>query len=281
MTDPLRDIPGMRKRERTWKDEVRERVRERRMQRGAAAELPLFPDAEPAEPEPPPPSLEMETEAEVESAAPVAVEAEPPLIEDVFDLPLRATETPARAPVAVPETPRHFDMQIGEPADAGLEAAGRGPRLDVWLDDAVTKPPGPVERPAGYFERAQAAAVDLVLLLGVWSVVLYFASRTAHVSLLGLKPAWPYLAGYLAFLGLVYACYFTGTTGQTVGKIAGGLRVLHASGRPPGYSRAFARAALGVLGVALALVGLAPMLVDPARRALHDRLLRTRVVKVA
>jgi len=57
--------------------------------------------------------------------------------------------------------------------------------------------------------------------------------------------------------------------------------VVHASGRPPGYARAFARAALGVLGVALALVGLAPMLVDPARRALHDRLLRTRVVKVA
>jgi uncharacterized RDD family membrane protein YckC len=279
VTEPLRDIPGMRKRERTWKDEVRERVRERRMQRGAAAELPLFPDAELAHPEPPPPPLEME--AEVESTAPVAVPAEPSLIEEVFDLPLRGTETPARAPGAVPETPRYAEMQIGEPTDAGLEETGRRPRLDAWLDDAVAKPAGPVERPAGYFERAQAAAVDIVLLLGVWSVVLYFAGRTAHVSLVGLKPAWPYLAGYLAFLGLVYACYFTGTTGQTVGKIAGGLRVVHASGRPPGYARAFARAALGVLGVALALVGLAPMLVDPARRALHDRLLRTRVVKVA
>ena len=30
----LREIPGLRKRERTWKDEVRERVRHRRQQRG-------------------------------------------------------------------------------------------------------------------------------------------------------------------------------------------------------------------------------------------------------
>ena len=40
--EPLREIPGLRKRERTWKDEVRERVRERRKFRGAPGELPLF-----------------------------------------------------------------------------------------------------------------------------------------------------------------------------------------------------------------------------------------------
>jgi uncharacterized RDD family membrane protein YckC len=273
VTDPLRDIPGMRKRERTWKDEVRERVRDRRLQRGAAVELPLFPDTEPIET----PSALPSRDAEVERPAPVV--ANPTATEeDVFDLPLREVETPAAAP-ALREFPRAPAMELGEPA-AEIEPADRGPRLDTWLDEAP-RPAAPVERPAGYFERAQAAAVDLVLLLAVWTVVLYFASRTAHVTLLGLRPAWPYLAAYLAFLGLVYACYFTGTTGQTVGKIAGGLRVVHAGGRPPGYGRAFARAALGVLGVALALVGLAPMLIDPARRALHDRLLRTRVVKVA
>jgi uncharacterized RDD family membrane protein YckC len=272
MSDPLRDIPGMRKRERTWKDEVRERVRERRLQRGAAAELPLFPDTEPIEPPSPLPSRDAEVEPPARVAAdPTATEA------DVFDLPLREVEGPA-AP-ALREFLRPPAMELGEPA-AEIEPADRGPRLDTWLDDAP-QPTSAVERPAGYFERAQAAAVDLVLLLAVWVVVLYFASRTAHVSLLGLRPAWPYLGGYLAFLGLVYACYFTGTTGQTVGKIAGGLRVVHAGGRPPGYGRAFARAALGALGVGLALVGLAPMLIDPARRALHDRLLRTRVVKVA
>ena len=39
--EPLRDIPGLRKKERTWRDEVQERVRSRRSKR-ALAGLPLF-----------------------------------------------------------------------------------------------------------------------------------------------------------------------------------------------------------------------------------------------
>jgi predicted glycogen debranching enzyme len=91
--------------------------------------------------------------------------------------------------------------------------------------------------------------------------------------------AWPWLTGYLAFLGLAYAAYFTGTTGQTLGKILFALRVVDTAGQPPGYLRAFARAALGALGVLAAGLGLLPMAFDPARRALHDRVFRTRVIR--
>jgi len=52
-----------------------------------------------------------------------------------------------------------------------------------------------------------------------------------------------------------------------------------ASGRPPGYPRALARAILGVIGTTVAGVGLLTMAFDPAVRALHDRLFRTRVVR--
>jgi len=47
--DSPRDIPGLRKREKTWRDEVQERVRSRRQKRVDAG-LPLFdqPEAEPA-----------------------------------------------------------------------------------------------------------------------------------------------------------------------------------------------------------------------------------------
>ena len=48
---------------------------------------------------------------------------------------------------------------------------------------------------------------------------------------------------YQGLLALFYAGYFTGTTGQTPGKLMTGLRVVDTSGRPPGYSRAAARAA--------------------------------------
>src|SRR5678815_2860947 len=43
--EPLREIPGLKKRERTWKDEVRERVRDRKRKRGDG-DLPLFRDGE-------------------------------------------------------------------------------------------------------------------------------------------------------------------------------------------------------------------------------------------
>jgi uncharacterized RDD family membrane protein YckC len=136
-----------------------------------------------------------------------------------------------------------------------------------------------VERPAFLRERARAAAADLALLLGLWALVVYFASRAAHVSILGLRPAWPSLLTYLAFLGVVYGGYFGGTTGQTLGKIWVGLRVVDVGGRPAGYLRSFLRTGLGALGVAAAGLGLVPMLFDPARRALHDRIFHTRVIK--
>jgi uncharacterized RDD family membrane protein YckC len=85
--------------------------------------------------------------------------------------------------------------------------------------------------------------------------------------------------GYLALLGLAYAAHFTGTTGQTLGKIVGGLRVVHRSGRRVGAIRASLRAALGVLGILALCAGIAPMFFDPARRALHDRLFGTRVIR--
>ena len=127
-------------------------------------------------------------------------------------------------------------------------------------------------------ERAQAAAVDAGILVVLGALVLYFTGRAARVDVLSLGAGWPWLASYLAFLGLFYAGYFTGTTGQTPGKMMTGLRVVDTRGRPPGYLRASLRASAGALGTALAGLGLIPMALDPARRALHDRLASTRVV---
>jgi uncharacterized RDD family membrane protein YckC len=137
----------------------------------------------------------------------------------------------------------------------------------------------PVERPARPVERARAAAVDALLFAALAALVLYFTGRAARVEITALVSAWPSLAAYLVLLALFYGGYFTGTTGQTPGKLATGLRVVDASGRPPGYLRAAARALVGLLGTALAGLGLVPMAFDPAARALHDRLFRTRVVR--
>jgi uncharacterized RDD family membrane protein YckC len=276
--EPLREIPGLRKRERTWKDEVRERVRERRRFRGAPGELPLFK------------GIDDEGASEEDDAAgslPAAADREPPSEPGIRalgddDLPLRPRDD--LRPAITFETPRPSAAARDASRRAGAEAPSPAPWArpveigDVGPAPRVEAPP-PVERPAVAFERLYAAALDLAVLAPIWAAVVYFASRSARVGIPALQPAWPWLVGYLAFIGLVYAGYFTGTTGQTLGKMAAGLRVVDAGGQPPGYLRAFTRAVIGTCGVLAAGSGLLPMLFDPARRALHDRLLGTRVIK--
>lgn len=290
--EPLRDIPGLRRRERSWKDEVRDRVRQRRQDRSPGTDLPLFPDDQPAA------SPQAETDAadaldDPESRAAAVITqrvapAAPPeprrevgldlgLVDDEPDLPLRPVpEEPTT------EGPRLRDVPLRDD-DASLRSAVE--ELDDWSPPAprdeprTIAEPRPLERPARLTERLQAAVLDFGVLLGLWALVVYSAARAAHVEIARLRPVWPYLVGYLGFLGVVYAGYFTATTGRTLGKMICGLRVVDRAGRHPGFLRAALRAALGTLGTIAGGAGLVPMLFDPARRAAHDRLFRTRVVK--
>ena len=277
--EPLRELPGTRKKEKTWREEVNERVRSRRKKRDSDAPpgLPLFDGltAEPvAETTPVSPRPELD-QAEFAEA----------IDEPMGDLPLRPAVAEAAEAFPEPQAPARFERPEGTTLAAETaHPAFRGeaaPADDEWPLELQpeAKESRPVERPALLGERIRAGTVDVALLTGLWSVVVYFASRAARVSLAGLLPAWPWLTGYLAFLGLVYAAYFTGTTGQTLGKILFSLRVVDTAGQPPGYLRALARAALGALGILAAGLGLLPMAFDPAHRALHDRAFRTRVIR--
>jgi uncharacterized RDD family membrane protein YckC len=269
-TEPLRQIPALQKKDKpTWKDEVRERVRRRRRRRHPEDEaLPLFDDPAPkasdARVEEPPPA---------EAADTAAAES---MVDD--DLPLNPAAPPGEAqPEAAARAPRTIDLgPEEEEADGDIPEAEDEP-WSLGGEGSAAAPP--VERPAHLGERFRAGALDAAFLGILAGVVVYFASRRAGVPLAGLKPVWGYLLGYLGFLGLFYATYFTGATGQTLGKLATGLRVADRQGAPPTYSRALMRAALGALGIAVGLAGLAPMLFDPARRAFHDRVFRTRVIR--
>jgi uncharacterized RDD family membrane protein YckC len=263
---PLREIPGLRKRERTWKDEVRDRVRDRRERR--SADLPLFPsDAEGGAA----PTAEDTAEQIADSTEGETLEPEP----------LRADE---REALGLDEPPPDFGPhELGDPEPADLPLRSQPPDVFAPTTEEPIAPSAdasPVERPALPLERLMAGLIDVAVLVTMAAAVVYFASRVARVPLSGLWPAWPWLAAYLGALGLLYAGYFTGTTGQTLGKMAHRLHVLHLSGGPPGHARAVARAILGSAGVVLGGGGLLPMLFDPARRALHDRLLKTRVIRL-
>jgi uncharacterized RDD family membrane protein YckC len=291
--EPLRDIPGLRKKEKTWREEVQERMKSRRQKR-ASAGLPLFDAVEPEEPGPAPPrapeAAAPASPPAPEAAALAASGAEPRPSDDFVavrlteaelgDLPLNTDEAAAEAEArareasALPRATRRPMPSLDE--DALVLESEEQP--EVELPPLTTEAP-PLERPALALERAQAAAVDAILFAALGVVVLYFTGRAARVDVTALAPSWPGLALYLGLLALFYAGYFTGTTGQTPGKLMTGLRVVVSTGRPPSYPRAMARALLGVAGIALAGAFLVPMAFDPARRTLHDRLFRTRVVR--
>jgi uncharacterized RDD family membrane protein YckC len=282
--EPMREIPGARKRERTWKDEVRDRVKSRKEQR--AGDLPLFQEDEPALAEPD----ETPEAASVALAVP-AIPSAPTLEgqgihelgdeeEDVRDLLGERAPEPEPELLLQPALEEEPELSVlspsvreEEPEESTVIQWSLGPR------SASSDEPTPVERPAPLLARAEAALLDALLLGVLGAGVVALTARAAQVPVTGLWPSWPWLGGYLVSLGLLYAGYFTGGTGRTVGKMAFGLYVVDAAGHRPGFVRAFARAALGTLGIALAAAGLAPMFVDPARRAFHDRLFGTRVIQ--
>jgi uncharacterized RDD family membrane protein YckC len=282
--EPMREIPGARKRERTWKDEVRDRVKNRKEQRG---DLPLFQADEPPLEEP---GVITEPEGLSDPAvAPLATleAAEPQGIHELGDEEARDVREllggvePAPEPElllqgAIEEvelTVVPAGVREEEPEESTVIQWSLGPR------HSTRDEPSPVERPAPLLARAEAALLDGVLLGVIGAAVVALTARTLEVPVARLLPAWPWLGGYLMFLGLLYAGYFTGGTGRTLGKMVFGLYVVDSAGHRPGFGRALGRAALGTLGIVLAAAGLIPMLVDPARRAFHDRLFGTRVIQ--
>jgi uncharacterized RDD family membrane protein YckC len=288
--EPLRDIPGLRKRERTWRDEVQERVRSRRQKR-AKAGLPLFDQPEPGStPDEPVPAAPEATATAPVPATPEATVPAPPGPASDERAVTSSQEPDLRSTRLTEAELADLPLQTRGEAERAQEARRDAPPLDdAFLGDGDVAPeveiappdvePGPVERPARVSERLQAGAVDALIFTGLSALVVYFAGRAAHADLARLAASWPWLAAYLGLLGLFYAGYFTGTTGQTPGKLLTGLRVVGPSGRPPSYLRAMVRAAAGVVGVAAVGLGAVPMAFDPAGRALHDRLCRTRVVR--
>lgn len=127
--------------------------------------------------------------------------------------------------------------------------------------------------------RVAAVLVDGALLLAIDLVVVYFTLRMA--ALAGhewrLLPVVP-LALFLLMVKLAYFASFTAIGGQTIGKMAARIRVVGDAGVIVEPAQALRRTmASGLAPLTLGGTFL-PALLARDRRALHDRLARTRVV---
>ncbi len=227
-----------------------------------------------------------EAERVVPSAGPETRVANPPAfggapVDD--DAPLVRLQRP-RAPISVRKTPMSPKLR------AVARTTPQEPAFD-FLDpaDSVMPTGGPSgeEQPerASALEnspplrRLAATAIDAVLFAGIDLAVLYLTFRIVGLSLAEWRvlPAWP-VALFLVGMKLSYASVFTALGGQTIGKMAAGIRVVSMddSGVSPGA--AVRRTLVSLVAVAAAGLGYLPGLVGRERRAIHDRVSGTRVV---
>lgn len=209
------------------------------------------------------------------------------------DAPLVSLPASPRAPVAVRKSSPVI-RPVVQRASATIE-----PELELdFRDEAPARPAHraiepPVASPvdavpdgetASAGARAVAALVDGLLILGIDAGVLYFTLKIAGLqfSEIALLPITPFVA-FLALLNGGYVAGLTAAGGQSIGKMAAGIRVVTAdpdawTDRVP-LSQAVLRAVGYVVSALPAGLGFVPAFIGTERRALHDRLARTRVVK--
>jgi uncharacterized RDD family membrane protein YckC len=136
---------------------------------------------------------------------------------------------------------------------------------------------------AGFLRRAAALIYDAFLLAALLMVftggALFFThGRAIEPATVG---AWVYLyrAGLVALIAGYYILNWL-RSGQTLGMRAWRLRATNASGTTMSLGAAMLRAGIGFIAWAPAALGVLWLYLDPDHLALHDRLSRTRIVRL-
>jgi uncharacterized RDD family membrane protein YckC len=207
------------------------------------------------------------------SAAPGAVPSLPP---SLFADP---QPPPARTPLAVRRT-------ADRPRGRATPHVVRRPRpvlLEPAADNAVPPAEAPAEAvvAAPPLARLLSVVVDVALLSGIDAAVVYLTAQIASVPMgqvltLPLVP----LAAFIVGLNVAYLAVFTANGGQTLGKMATGLRVEATDGALT-FGGAVVRVGAALAGGLMAGAGFLPALFRADRRAVHDQVAHTRVVKVS
>ena len=183
-----------------------------------------------------------------------------------------------------------------------MEQASQEPRLPETENPGPLFPEQPIKEPtaaefaaipakdkAGFWRRTAAFITDLILLQWITIFFLWLGVTAEDMALAqGLSDAlteslleWAELHTRVwSLLFLIYFSFFTWYGGQTPGKMASGIRVVTTHGFPVSPLRAIGRTICYNLDVLTLGLGFLLAAVPPAKRALHDLIAGTVVVKV-
>lgn len=273
----------------SWRDQVRETVarhmEKKRLQQEKqdddARQLSIFPEeafVDPAERE------IRERRAEIRArvqervskrASPARAHRDAGRVVDAGEIPLGRAKALAAARELDPEPadprtdryapltePVDFEMPLGE---AGLEDA-REPVLEFGMASGV--------------ERVISGAIDLVFVALI-QLTLFYLTTHLVAQRVGALPSSALVAMGLvgAVMAAGYFLFFWSLSGQTLGKLLTGSRVVDRRGGALGFGRAALRL-VATLVAALPLgAGFIGLWTDPHRRGWHDRIAGTKVIR--
>src|SRR5262245_10764702 len=219
----------------------------------------------------------------------IAAEVELPLFGRPIpdDEPLITRPSPPRAPLAVrrstpdvprarAETPRTPTFDLGLESDVAVAAT---PAIAARTDAAVL-PQAEAERDASVVARLIAVVIDLAILAAIDAVVVYFTAEICGITLadVNVLPKGPLIAFLFVQNGGYLVAFTAG--GQTLGKMAAGIRVVASESTAPlDLGRAFLRTVMWVLLAIPAGLGFLSAIASRNHRGLHDRFAGTRVVR--
>jgi uncharacterized RDD family membrane protein YckC len=128
---------------------------------------------------------------------------------------------------------------------------------------------------AGFWIRVGAKIIDGVIITVVGFVLVFLVNFIIrHVVAAAVLQNTIYIA-----LSIFYSIYFLGKYSATPGKMACGLKVVRPDGEKISYARACGRFFAEFLSSIILYVGYILVAFDEERRALHDRICDTRVIR--
>jgi len=136
---------------------------------------------------------------------------------------------------------------------------------------------------AGFWIRFGAKMIDFVILWVVEMVFLMVMSPMLGFRVFSSTPppnfrfllVYPFLMAF----SFGYSVYFVGKYGATPGKMALGLKIVTSAGQPVNYMKALGRMFAEMLSGIICYVGYIMVAFNDEKKALHDQICDTRVIR--
>ena len=251
-----------------------------------AAPTPELPLRAGARPDPDDDLALVRSGATVESPTPELPLFGPPIPDD--DRPLITQPSPPRQPLSVRRATPEIPRVRSQPA--------RAASLDLTFDGESAPMPEPMIRHARPMEATVAAragapedapvaarfvavTIDLLILAAIDALVIYLTLQICGISLddVAILPKGPLIAFLLVQNGGYLVAFTAG--GQTLGKMAAGIRVVSSDDATMDVGRALVRTLAWFALAVPAGLGFLSALLSRDHRGLHDRFAGTRVVR--